>query len=307
MEKDNFYIMASASLLFLLVLLPSGKIDKKISKNLIADVSAAVERPIEPQVEAMSAYAYDLTAGRNIFEKEKGLIWPLASVTKIVSALVLLDNIGLKEEIEVSRNAILTPEPSSLKAGEHFLAQDILAMAMVESSNDAVTALVEAVAVKHSVLPEESETWFIDLMNLKANSLGAFTMRFNNPTGLDILDVKTGLPLRAGAVGSAEDLMNIVKTSLDSELWQFGEITEVQSKEGFVHSLHPTNLLKSEITGLIGGKTGFTDLAGGNLLVIIQYPYPSGHLYGIVVLGSSEDGRFEDVKKILEWIKSQNP
>ena len=304
MEKDNFYIMASAALLFFLVLLPSGKIDKKISKNLAADVSAAIERPREPHIEAKSAYAYDLNADRGVFEKEKGLIWPLASVAKIVSALVLLDNIGLKEEIEVSKNAILTPEPSSLKAGEHFLASDLFAMAMVESSNDAITALVEAAAKKNGVPQNESEAWFINLMNLKANSLGAFTMRFNNPTGLDILDIKTGLPAQAGAVGSAEDLMSIMKATIDSELWQFGEITDVQSKEGFIHPLHPTNLLKSEVTGLIGGKTGFTDLAGGNLLVIIQYPYPSGHLYGIVVLGSSEDGRFEDVKKILEYIKA---
>jgi len=135
-------------------------------------------------------------------------------------------------------------------------------------------------------------------MNLKANSLGAFTMNFHNATGLDISTTESG------AYGSAEDLMNIAKATIDSELWQFGEITEVQSKEGFIHPLHPTNLLKSEITGLIGGKTGFTDLAGGNLLVIVQYPYPGGHLYGIVVLGSSEKGRFEDVKKILEYIKS---
>ncbi|KKT42370.1 MAG: D-alanyl-D-alanine carboxypeptidase DacF [Candidatus Giovannonibacteria bacterium GW2011_GWA2_44_13b] len=304
MEKDNLYIFVPAILLFALVLLPSGKTDTNLSENLQANVAEAALVPVPPEVEAKSAYAIDLSSGKIIYEKEKTSALPLASVTKVVSVLVILGELYLDEEVVVSRTAVSTPEPSSLKVGEHFFTRELLAMAMVESSNDAITALVEAAANKKGIVQNESEAWFVNLMNLKANSLNAFTMRFNNPTGLDILDEKSGLPAEAGAFGSAEDLINIAKASIDSELWQFGEITEVQSKEGFVHPLHPTNLLKSEITGLIGGKTGFTDLAGGNLLVIVQHPYPGGHLYGIVVLGSSENGRFEDVKKILEWIKS---
>jgi len=61
--------------------------------------------------------------------------------------------------------------------------------------------------------------------------------------------------------------------------------------------------LGPELTPLVGSKTGYTDLAGGNLLVIVEYPI--GHPLGIVVLGSSAEGRFLDVKKILKWIKSQ--
>ena len=297
-EKDNLYIFASALLLFLLILLPSGKTDTNLSKNLQANVMGALVIHAPPEVESKSAYAIDLFSGKIIYEKEKNLVLPLASIAKIVSTLVILDALDLNEEVAVSRTAVSAPEPSSLKVGEHFLARDLLAMAMVESSNDAAMALVEAAAQKNTAPQSESEAWFINLMNLKANSLGAFTMNFHNATGLDISTTESG------AYGSAEDLMNIAKATIDSELWQFGEITEVQSKEGFIHPLHPTNLLKSEITGLIGGKTGFTDLAGGNLLVIVQYPYPGGHLYGIVVLGSSEKGRFEDVKKILEYIKS---
>ena len=297
-EKDNLYIFASALLLFLLILLPSGKTGTNLPKNLQANVAEALAVPAPPEVEARSAYAADLSSGKMIYEKEKGLVLPLASVAKIVSTLVILGALDLNEEVAVSRTAVSTPEPSSLKVGEHFLARDLLAMAMVESSNDATMALVEAAAQKNGILQSESEMWFVNLMNLKANSLGAFTMNFHNATGLDISKTE------AGAYGSAEDLINIAKATIDSELWQFGEITGIRSKEGFIHPLNPTNLLKSEVIGLIGSKTGFTDLAGGNLLVIVQHPYPGGHLYGIVVLGSSEEGRFEDVKKILEYIKS---
>src|SRR3989338_11245732 len=62
-------------------------------------------------------------SGKIIYEKEKNLVLPLASIAKIVSTLVILDALDLNEEVAVSRTAVSTPEPSSLKVGEHFLAR----------------------------------------------------------------------------------------------------------------------------------------------------------------------------------------
>ena len=240
-----------------------------------------------PVVEAQSALAMRLRTGKILFEKNKSEVRPLASITKVVSALTILRFLDPSEKITVSAFAVATEEPSSLLVGEHFAVRDLLAMAMVESSNDAVMALVERLG---------DTKWFLDLMGETARELGAETMRFYTPTGLD---VSTDI---AGGYGSATDLLAIVARTLDTPVWQLGSVREVVSDEGLVHTLRPTNVIDADITPLIGAKTGFTDLAGGNLLIITEYPI--GEPLGIVVLGSTLEGRFSDVKKIFEWIKT---
>jgi len=137
--------------------------------------------------------------------------------------------------------------------------------------------------------------WFLRIMDETARLYGAHGMQFYTPTGLDVsMD-------QAGGYGSASDLLAIVTNSLDTPLWELGNVREVVSREGFVHTLRTTNAIDADITPLIGAKTGYTDLAGGNLLIITEYPI--GQPLGIVVLGSSLEGRFSDMKKILGWIK----
>ncbi|OGF61740.1 hypothetical protein A2926_02745 [Candidatus Giovannonibacteria bacterium RIFCSPLOWO2_01_FULL_44_40] len=250
-------------------------------------IRAPTEPPALPQIEARAALAQDFLTGEILFKKNEKTALPLASITKIIALLAVLDKISLDEEIEISKSAVLAPEPSSLRIGEHFEVGDLVAMAMVESSNDAITALYERL---------NTDGQFLEIMRLKAEILGANSMNFINATGLDETETTTG------GYGSAEDLLKVTRFSLDSPIWQFGDVREIVSKEGIKHILKPTNELGPELTPLIGAKTGFTDLAGGNLLVIVEYPI--GHPLGIVVLGSSEKGRFEDVKKILGWIKN---
>ncbi len=300
MKKNNLIILGLAMLLAALSLLPSG--EETINTKLIAS-GVSPEIPVTlsppPQIEAKSAYAYDLSSEKIIFEKNSGEILPLASITKIVSALALLVRLDADEEVEITKRSVMTEGASPFAAGEHFKVRDLMAFVMVESSNDAVEALVEHLARKNGVLPAEADLWFLSLMRNEAAALGAPTMMFYNPTGLDASYIQ------AGAYGSAQDLMKIIKATQSSELWQFGNMTEVTSIKGRTYKLKPTNLLESELNLLVGGKTGFTDLAGGNLLVIIQYPLD--HPIGIVVLGSTADGRFSDVKAIFDWYKEKTP
>ncbi|MDO8523139.1 MAG: serine hydrolase [bacterium] len=296
MNKNNFLAITVAALFAILLFTPSNS--EQFNKQLPAFPSpATIEILSLPDIEAQSALAYDFSSEKIIFEKNKEDVRPLASLTKVVSMLTILKELNTEEEVEISKRAILTEGPSGLLVGEHFRVRDLLAFVMVESSNDAVEALVEHLAKKNGVAAEAADAWFLNLMRDEAQSLGAGTMMFYNPTGLDI-------GLEAGAYGSTEDLINIIKSSLGSELWQFGSVTEVASQGGKIHKLKPTNLLQGDLNLLIGAKTGSTDLAGGNLLVIVQYPL--GHPIGIVVLGSTDDGRFSDVKAIFEWVKN-NP
>lgn len=285
MSKFKFYFVLIIALFLILYFLPVSK----------PEPAAGVEQKKAPEINAKAALTEDLFSGEVLFSKNSGEILPLASLTKIISALVVLDQSTLEEEVVVSKEAVEAPGPSSLKVGEHFKAGDLLAMAMVESSNDAIAALV-----LHTIQKNNADyDWFLDLMRKKAEALGASGMNFYNISGLDLSESVSG------AYGSAEDIMKITEASLASPLWGLGEIREIISREGIKHALKPTNDLAPELTPLVGSKTGYTDLAGGNLLVIVEYPI--GRPLGIVVLSSTEEGRFEDVKRILKWMKSKNP
>lgn len=227
-------------------------------------------------IEARSALVFDLLTGEILFEKNIYEPLPLASLTKIISSLVVADHIDLNELIKI-------------KKSEYLRAEDLLAKAMGESSNDAMMALVEHFG---------DEKWFLELMRQKAKELGAKKMSFLNPTGLDIklslgqslTQTKFGAFETASNFGSARDLSQIVKNSLDSIIWQVG------NKEGLKY----TNLLRGEISGIVGAKTGFTDNAGGNLVLIVEHPLGKPKL--IVILGSTILGRFEDAKALLALV-----
>ncbi len=289
MIKSLPYLIIILAFLGFILFLP-------VSRTEPQKIQPSFNKNLPPKVEAKAALAQDLISDKVLFSKSSKEILPLASLTKILSGLAILDHVGLEEEIEITKFSISAPEPSSLRIGEHLKAKDLLAMAMVESSNDAITALFEYAFQKNGITSDGAAVWFLDLMRQKAESLGAKTMNFNNATGYDISETV------AGGYGPAEDLLKVARASLDSPIWQFGDAREIVSKEGIKHVLKPTNELGPELTPLIGSKTGYTDLAGGNLLVIVEYPI--GRPLGIVVLGSSAEGRFSDVKKILEWVKA---
>ena len=248
-----------------------------------------------PAIEASASLAMDLISGEYVFEKNSEYALPLASLTKIVSALTLLDMLKPNDQVVISKTAIATQGISTLRLGEHIRVEQLLTMAMVESSNDAIMALVEHATKINGINDTDAQAWFLQRMHQKAQSLGAPTMQFFNPTGLDLS------PTENGAYGSAKELLAIARASYASPIWRWGSKTEIISRDGIIHRLIPTSTLDRIIPQITGAKTGFTDLAGGNLLVLVEYPI--GRPLGIVVLGSSMEGRFSDVETIFSFIK----
>lgn len=252
--------------------------------------------PVRGAIAANAALAVDLTTGAVLYEKNADAALPLASLTKIVSSLVLFDMLPLDEIVTISENAITTEGESALAAGERYEIRDLLAMAMVESSNDAIAALVEYAANKEGILSPYHESWFLKEMQNKTLSLRASQkMVFYNPTGLDISD------RFAGAYGSARDIIRITQHSFSSPLWDLTRIGTIVSQDGRVVALRPTNNLQGSLVQLRGAKTGFTDIAGGNLLVLLEQPI--GRPLGIVVLGSTHEGRFQDIAFLLALLR----
>ena len=236
-------------------------------------------------VESQSYFIFDFL-GRIIASRESDLQWPLASLAKLMTALLAEENIEKEAVISVSKPAISAEGDDGFLTGENFYRDDLRDIMLLHSSNDAAYALAEYVGWNE----------FIKLMNQKAAFLGMAKTVFFNPAGLDFSKTT------AGAYGSAGDLMILIKYLMENHP-QILEATrrpflEIESLEGNKHRFANTNRLIYDIPQLLAGKTGFTDIAGGNLAVMADIGI--NRPVGIIVLGSSEQGRFEDVLKLYQ-------
>lgn len=247
-------------------------------------------------LEAKSALVMRFSDQKIIFEKESRSQQPLASLAKLMTAYTVEKIKGRHEAIDIivpiGNSALVQEGDSGLQLGETFSSSVLRDIMLIGSSNDSAYALAEGLA--------SSVEEFVLAMNENANNLGLEKTRFFNPTGLD-LDKEN-----AGALGSAFDLSKLVLAILKDYPRIFEITAEPQadfvSEEGFSHKIINTNHLVSEIPGVIASKTGYSDLAGANLLMLIDMGFNDPYLF--IVLGSSYEGRFEDMKKLHETVKN---
>ena len=193
----------------------------------------------------------EANTGRVFMGKNKDSSIPMASTTKIMTALVALENcVDLDALVEINSRAVGIEGTSLyLRKGEKLSVRELLYGVMLSSGNDASVAVAYAVA--------GSEERFVEMMNEKVESLGLKNTRFANPHGLDA----------DGHYTSAYDLAMITSAALKNE--DFREISTTKNvtvsgnEEVAKRHLYTKNkLLKSGFEGCLGVKTGFTDKAG---------------------------------------------
>src|SRR3989344_304709 len=240
----------------------------------------------EPVLSAKSALIYDTRSGRFLFEKNSDLKLPIASLTKIMSAVIVLEKTNLDDIVTISEDSIkVDGEKQDLYLGEKISIRNLLKLMLIESSNDAAYALVSYATT--------SEIDFVQEMNLKAQSLGMFNSNFIDPAGLN-----------DNAHSSVQDLIKLVEYSLNyQEIWDISakKTTIIESSdEKIKHTARSTNLLIGLIKDLVGGKTGYTDGAGQCMILVASVPdYPSKIVS--IVLGSQD--RFGDTQKLIDWAR----
>lgn len=248
----------------------------------------------EVAVRAKAAFVWDVRAQRVLFAKEPDAVLPLASITKLMTTLVAYELVAGDEQVSVSDAAIRQDGDSGLLAGERFALQTLSDYALISSSNDAAFALASAAgAILSDAVPAEA---FVVGMNVRAEELGLTQTAFKNPTGLDVSASEPG------AVGSARDVSVLMEYILSN----YPELLEptqrpaerVYNEAGAYHDAENTNALVGEIPNLIGSKTGYTDLAGGNLVVAFDAGLTRPII--VTVLGSTYTGRFTDVMTLVE-------
>lgn len=245
-------------------------------------------------LEAKSAYAIDVKSNTVLYEKASHLQLPLASLTKVMTILTVSEILSPNDVVTITDEA-LTPEGDvGLKEGERWSAQDLIDFTLIISANDGAHALALASEKKLG----SNDALFVKRMNERADALGMNETFFVDDTGLDISKNT------AGAYGSAYDVAllfkHIAKTNPRIiEASTSGNRT-FTSLDGRVHEAKNTSMVITNLPGAIGSKTGFTDLAGGNLAVVFE-ALP-GRPVVAVVLGSSRDGRDSDMETLAQAV-----
>ncbi|MBU3964649.1 serine hydrolase [Patescibacteria group bacterium] len=240
----------------------------------------------------------DSGSPRMIFDKSPDEIMPIASLTKLLTAYIVLQNYELDQEVVISQRAVDTEEIiGGFWVGEKFTVDQLLHSILIESSNDAARALAEIMG----------EQQFVNLMNKKVKEIGLKYTHFIDPIGLDPDFFGGGYNY-----STANDLAMMVRHILQEadtnpEIARIFEITRnpkypITLANGRVHhEAISTNKLLSEFPNTFGAKTGQTPIAGQCLLVIMPQPKNGGHVINIV-LGSSD--RFKDMENIINWINT---
>ena len=246
-------------------------------------------------IAARSAYVYDVRTKRALYSKDPDAVLPLASITKLMTALVAHELVAGDKTVTMPKAAILQSGASGLAEGERFTTEALSKYAVLASSNDAAYALAGAVGAVIDDTKNPNQT-FVRAMNIRAEELGLIHLKFKNPTGLDISTTE------AGAVGTAREISflmeYIVNTYPDILKPTTNASARVYNESGAYHEAENTNPVITKIPNLLGSKTGYTDLAGGNLTIAFDAGYNRPII--VTVLGSSYDGRFSDVKKLVD-------
>ena len=252
---------------------------------------------------AESANVYDTVTGEVLYAKNQKEVRPIASITKVVSALVSDEVLGAQEPVEIGSEALAQADDHGLFLNEIWPFKKLLDFSLLVSSNDGAYAIAN---IAGSIEGKRLDTYdgtsttsvntFVGLMNKKVQSIGLSNTRFYNPSGLDLDEVISG------GYSSAEEIAllynHIIKHNSDLLEATRNEEDEFLSDNGFVHSAKNTNESYSNIPGLLVSKTGYTDLAGGNLA--IAYDIGINHPVVVVVLGSGYKDRFDDMADLVQ-------
>ena len=237
------------------------------------------------------AILVEANSGKVIYSKNPDLRHANASTTKIMTAILAVENSKMSEIVKTSKYAA-SQEPTKLyfKKGERFYMRDMLYSLLLPSHNDTAVAIAEHVG--------GSTKKFVNMMNEKAVEIGCSNTHFATPNGLD-----AGL----NHYTTARDMAKIARYA-----WQYSQIREIvgtrtktiKNLKGKTYNLVSTNrLLHEGMAGIAGMKTGYTDKAGQCFVGVIQGL--NGKTYISVTFGAkTTDGRWADARKLLSYARN---
>ncbi len=244
--------------------------------------SIKIKNIATPNISAKAYIIGDVQSGQIIAERRSDTVVPIASITKLMTAIISEEHLDLKKKISITSSILATRGTSgNLVEGEKISAKDILYPLLMESSNDAAKAISSTYG----------EGKFINLMNQKAYTLGMSYTTFADSAGLSNKNIS-----------SAQDLFRLMQYITIEKPFILG-ITKLPTKEfatrGAYHELRNANLFMND-PRFLGGKVGFTSSAQETMVTVFNLPTQGNdHTIAIIVLGSKK--RDEDIGRLLGW------
>lgn len=249
--------------------------------------------PENPAAASQGAVLYDVSNNRFLFEQNADTRYYPASITKLMTALLVLEHSSLDDTVTFSESAVTNLEAGAvtlnIKAGDKFSVKDCLYALLLKSANEVANGLAEHVS--------GSISGFAELMNQKAASLGCTNTHFVNPNGLNNTNHYT----------TARDMALIAKAAFENQTlsqiastvnYDFPATAAVPSVRKLTMGHKMVNPAAAEYyQGIVGGKTGYTSLAGNTLVTCAQR---DGKRLVAVVLKSKQT-HYADTKALLDY------
>ena len=235
---------------------------------------------LEKPLSASGVIVIDQQSGQTLYEHQRTEEMPVASLAKLMTAIVIAEHHALNEVVVVPQSVIgIEGNRAYITPGHRFTVGDLLSALLVASANDAAHAL----ALYHSGTVES----FVDEMNARAISLGLRSTSFANPIGFDD-------PLQ---YSTPQDIAWLTSYALKNDnlynrMSSLGSY--IVSSEGEVLHLYHTHTLIHQLTNVLAGKTGTTDEAKQCLSTLLT---KRGRNYIVVLLHS--DDRYKDLQTIM--------
>lgn len=235
-----------------------------------------------PSFSARALLIKDLATESILYQKNINISYPIASTTKIMTAVVASRYFKQNAVLTIGSSAATPGSRVGLTAGENLTFRSLLYGMLLNSGNDAAFAIAEN--YPGGVLG------FVSAMNKKVAEMGLINTRFDNPAGFDSAD----------HYSSASDLARITEEALkDYELARIfatKQTSIVSLNKKYTHQLLNLNKLLTSVSGVLGVKTGTTEQAKENLVTLVDR---NGHRVLLVMLGSSN--RFEETTRLVDW------
>lgn len=246
---------------------------------------------VRPDIQSRHYLLADYNSGKILLKYEENEKVPIASTTKIMTAVLALENYKLDEIVEVSEAASSQIGADTyLRPGEKISVGELLHCLLIKSGNDAAYALAEHMSESGGVEK------FVTAMNDRAKELGMMDTLYKDPAGLDVSGYST-----------AKDLFTITRTALKNDT--FSEITTLPKyvakniDSTIYHQLDNSNRLVNEYKymGAIGVKTGYMPEAGHCLVSAVER---EGHILIGVILNTYADtpsASADESRKLQDW------
>ena len=288
-RKNTLYIcVAGGGILTLFLFITYFSVLFKKEEFVVTPHEEESYHVITEEIVGSAAVIYDVSRDKVLAVKNHENLYPIASITKLIAALAVYPYLN-EDDITILQSSDFDVAPNTgLRLGDRWRTIDLLSFSLVTSSNRGIRAIGRTFEEKVGVQ-------LIDQMNQFARENSLLRTHFINPTGLDAHEKL------AGSESSALDIAKIAGIIVNSQ-HEFAKQT-VQEKSIF-YSLGGTRYEAKNTNKILGSvsdnvllsKTGFTDIAGGSLVMVFER---RGTILAFVVLGSTRTGRFDDMEYLL--------